>query len=67
MLNNLLHVDLKLLQKTAQATGDLMRNKIDESQKFRERIIQIKILNMLEKYIEKDIYLWNKDRKLSMI
>ena len=60
-------MDLKLLQKTAEATGDLMGNKIDQSQKLRKRIIQKKILNMIEKYIEKYIYLWNKDRKLLMI
>ena len=59
------------IQKTAGATDDLIGNriadKLQESQKFHHKIIQREILNMMEKYIDKDICLQKKDRKLLMI
>ena len=45
---------------------DLTGNKI-APQKLHPRIIQKKIVNMIEKYIEKDVYRRNRDRKLLMI
>ena len=59
------------IQKAAEATGDLIRNKIADEisrvsktspQNNSETKKQIK-----KKYLEKDIYLQNKDRKLLMI
>ena len=76
ILYNLLQVHLKLLlkkaiQKTAEVTGYLIRNKISDKiimvSKSSPWNISKKILNMTEKYIEKDIYLKNKNGKLLII
>ena len=73
MLNNLLQMHLKRFQneqlkKTAEATGDLIGNKIankmTKASKSYQRIVQgqlqmkQKILNLIEKYQKKDIYLF---------
>ena len=60
----------RMIQKTAEATADLIRNKIGDKiarasrVKLYQRIIQKKMKN---EYLEKDIYLQKKDRKLLMI
>ena len=57
----------RAIQKTEKATGDLigiLLIKLQEPQKLYHRIIQ---KQMKKKYLEKDIYLQNKDRKLLMI
>ena len=57
----------KAIQKTAKATGDLigiLLIKLQAPQKLHHRIIQ---KQMKKKYLEKDIYLQKKDRKLLMI
>ena len=55
-------------QKTTEATGDLIEKKLliklQESQKLHQRLIQ---KQMRKKYLEKDIYLPKKDRKLVVI
>ena len=77
MLNNLLQMHLKLFQKnviqqTAEATGDLIGNKIHNRI---TKILKSSPHNNLEsvanehekKYLKKDISLQKKDRKLLMI
>ena len=55
-------------QKTTEATGDLIEKKLliklQESQKLHQKLIQ---KQMRKKYLEKDIYLSKKDRKLVVI
>ena len=68
---------LKLLQKAAEATGDFIGvQQLIKLQKFKEihnriaqRQLQMKqkILDLIEKYLKKDIHLQKKDRKLLMI
>ena len=76
MLYNLLLIYLKLflkkaIQKTVAETGDLIGNKIADKitivSKTPPQNNSKKILNLTEKYIEKDIYLQNKNGKLLMI
>ena len=71
MLNNLLQKHLKLrqkkvIQKTAETTGDLIGNKIAKRitkiSKSSPQKIQ-KQINMIKKYLKKDIYLQMEDRK----
>ena len=62
----------RAIQRTAVATGDLFGNKIVdkitqqfcESQNLHKRIIQ---KQMKKKFLEKDIHLQDKDRKLLMV
>ena len=60
-----------VIQKTAKATGYLIGNKLliklQKSWKIHQSVILTNILNIVEKYIEKDIYLQSKDRNLLMI
>ena len=63
---------IKVIQKTAEATGDLIGNKaadkLQKSQKLRNRLIQKQLqMNMIKKYLKKDISLQKKVRKLLMI
>ena len=64
----------RIIQKTAGATGDLIGTKIADalanltavklrkSQKLYRKIIQRQLkMNMIEKYLKKDIYLQKKD------
>ena len=55
-------------QETTEATGDLIEKKLliklQESQKLHQKLIQ---KQMRKKYLEKDIYLSKKDRKLVVI
>ena len=57
------------IQKTVEATGEAIGNKIlielRKFQKPHKRIIQKQMKK--KNYLEKDIYLQNKDRKLLMI
>ena len=77
MLKNLQEMHLKLLQKkviqkTAEATGDLIGNKIADkirkvlkcSQQNNSEQLQI---SMIKKCVRKDLYLQKKDIKLLMI
>ena len=70
MLNNLATDALKTakIQKAAEAVviylEIILRIKLQKSQKLHERVIQNQ---MKKKYLEKDIYLQKKDRKLLMI
>ena len=64
---------LKLLQKkqSAEATDDLIGNKVDNKiekfqkihNKINQRLLQI---NVIKKYLKKDMYLQKKDKKLLM-
>ena len=63
---------IKVIQKTAEATGDLIGNtaadKLQKSQKLRNRLIQKQLqMNMIKKYLKQDISLQKKVRKLLMI
>ena len=63
---------IKVIQKTAEATVDLIGNKaadkLQKSQKLRNRLIQKQLqMNMIKKYLKKDISLQKKVRKLLMI
>ena len=66
MLNNLATDALKTakIQKAAKAVviylEIILRIKLQKSQKLHEKVIQNQ---MKKKYLEKDIYLQNKDRK----
>ena len=70
MLNNLATDALKTakIQKAAEAVviylEIMLRIKLQKSQKLHERVIQN---HMKKKYLEKDIYLQNKDRRLLMV
>ena len=70
MLNNLATDALKTekIQKAAEAVviylEIILRIKLQKSQKLHERVIQN---HMKKKYLEKDIYLQNKDRRLLMV
>ena len=70
MPNNLATDALKTakIQKAAEAVviylEIILRIKLQKSQKLHERVIQNQ---MKKKYLEKDIYLQKKDRKLLMI
>ena len=64
-------ISKRAIQKTPEATSDLIENKIADkitrvSKAFSQNNSE-KILNMIEKYIEKDKYIQNIDRKLLMI
>ena len=66
MLSNKPQMHLKLLQKTAETTGDLISNIISNKiTKNHSKALQ-KQLKMKQKYQKKDIYLQKKDRKLLM-
>ena len=79
MLNSLPEKRLKLLkafkkaiQKTAEATGDLIGskivNRIIKVPKMHNKIIQRQLqMSMIKKHLNKDIYLQKKDKKLLMI
>ena len=76
MLNNLLQMHLKPLQKKRfkKQKKQLvilleikLLLKLLESEKLHHKITQKKTLNMIENYIEKDVHLQNKNRKLLMI
>ena len=56
-------------QKIAEATSDLISNKIaDKLQKKCNRIIKKQLqMNMIKKYQKKDIYLPKKDKNLLII
>ena len=55
-------------QKTAEAASDLLVIKLQKSQKIYHRIIQKQLnMNMIKKYLKKDIYLQKNVRKLLMI
>ena len=66
----------RVIQKTAEATGDLIGNKIADAvatvelrrfQKIHNKIIQRQLqMRMINKYLRKDIYLQKKYRKLLM-
>ena len=66
----------RVIQKTAEATGDLISNKIADAvatvelrrfQKIHNKIIQRQLqMRMINKYLRKDIYLQKKYRKLLM-
>ena len=63
---------LKVIQKIAEATGDLIGTKIADrivkSQEVHLRMIQKQLqMNTIKKYVKKDIYLQKKDTKLLMI
>ena len=57
-----------MIQKTAESTGDLIGNKIADRitkvSKTSHRIIQEKILNMIEKYIERYISLVQRQKMI---
>ena len=60
------------IQKTPEASGDFIGNKIpkklQKSWKPHNRIIQKQLqTSMIKKYLKKDIYVQEKDRKLLMI
>ena len=59
----------RAVQKTAEATGDLIGIKLpikfEKSQKLHRRIIQKQ--KKKKKYLEKHVHLQNKDRELFMI
>ena len=65
----------RAIQKTTEATGYLIGNKIADRitkvSKTSPQKIQLqmkkKVLDLIEKYMEKYIYLQNKDRKFLMI
>ena len=62
----------RVIQKTAEATGDLIDNKIPDKitkvSKINNKIIQRQSpMRMIKKYLKNHIYLQNKDRKLLMI
>ena len=55
-------------KETAEATSDLIGNKITKFHKIHDKIIQKPLqINMIKKYLKKDIYLLKKDRKLLII
>ena len=56
-------------QKIAEATSDLISNKIaDKLQKKCNRIIKKQLqMNMIKKYQKKDIYLPKKDKNILII
>ena len=61
----------RVIQKTAEATGDLIVNNIDNkiikvsknSQQISQRQLQ---MSMIKKYLKKNMYLQKKDKKLLM-
>ena len=62
----------KNCKKTAEATGGLLAikllRKLRGIQKIHNRIIHKQLqINITKKYLKKDMYFQNKDRKLSMI
>ena len=62
----------KVIQKTAEATGDLIGDKTAEKLPNSEEVHQIIIqkqlqMNMIKKYLKKGICLQKKQRKLLMI
>ena len=73
MLHNLLQIlktaSKRAIQKTAEATGDLIGNKIVDKitkvSNLHHRIMK-KILGFIEQYLKKDIYHQKKDSILLM-
>ena len=62
----------KVIQKTAEAAGDLIGNRIADEvtkiSKIPSRIIQKQLqINLIKKYLKKDTYIQKKGRKLLMI
>ena len=61
-----------MIQKIAEATDDLIGNKIGDRitkvQKVDNKVIQRQLqMRMIKKYLKKDKYLQKKDNKLLMI
>ena len=61
-----------MIQKIAEATDDLIGNKIGDRitkvQKIDNKVIQRQLqMRMIKKYLKKDKYLQKKDNKLLMI
>ena len=61
-----------MIQKIAEATDDLIGNKIGDRitkvQKIDNKVIQRQLqMKMIKKYLKKDKYLEKKDNKLLMI
>ena len=59
------------IQKTAEATGDLIGNKIANKSQRSENIHKKRIqrqlkISMIKKYLKKDTYLEKKEKKLLM-
>ena len=59
------------IQKTAEATGDLIGNKIANKSQRSENIHKKRIqrqlkISMINKYLKKDTYLEKKEKKLLM-
>ena len=65
----------RVIQKTVEATSDLVGNKItnkitkiSKTSQFHNRIVQKQLqMRMIKKYLKKDINFQKKDRKLLMI
>ena len=58
---------LKLLRKTAEATGDLIGNKIANKITKVSKKLETVRMKMIKKYLKKDICVWKKDNELLMI
>ena len=60
---------LKVIRKTAEATGDFISSKItNRIMKVSRSLIQKQLqMNMIKKYLKKGMYLQKKDRKLLAI
>ena len=57
----------KIAEATDDLTGNKIANKITKSQEVHHRIIQKQLqMNIIKKYLKKDIYLQKKHRKLLM-
>ena len=61
----------RIIQKTAEATDDLISNKIavqiTKLQKIHNKLIQKQLeITMIKKYLKKNMYLYKKDNKLLM-
>ena len=61
----------RIIQKTAEATDDLISNKIavqiTKLQKIHNKLIQKQLeITMIKKYLKKNMYLYKKDKKLLM-
>ena len=56
----------RVIQKTAEATGDLIDNKLLIKEFNNKRIYKQLQMNMIKKYLKKDIYIQKKDKKLLM-
>ena len=57
----------KIAEATDDLTGNKIANKITKSEEVHHRIIQKQLqMNIIKKYLKKDIYLQKKHRKLLM-